>query len=329
MSTSARRWPKLSYDEWRETCTALHLWSQIAGKYRLAHAPWVNHSWHATLYVTPRGLTTGLVPDAEHFISLDFDFYEHRFMARADGGAVKAFPLEAMTVSDFFGRAKEAITAVGGSPTMHDAPNEVPDPVAFADDAKQRPYDRSAVERFHQALLSIERVFSHFRTSFIGKVSPVHLFWGAFDLAVTRFSGRRAPPHPGGVQALPDSVTREAYSHEVSSAGFWPGGAGADDAMFYSYAYPEPDGFKTWEVQPGSAFYDSNLREFLVPYEAVRSAEDPDGVLMTFLESTYEAAAASGQWDRTKLECETGRPRVPRRVGVPEFTDFRGASNRH
>ena len=317
MSTSAKRWPKLPYGEWQETCTALHLWSQIAGKYRLAHAPWVNHSWHATLYVTPRGLTSGLVPDAERFISLDFDFCEHRFVARADGGAVESFSLEEMTVADFFERAKRAITAVGGSPTMHGAPSEIADPVPFASDTKLRPYDKAAVERFHQTLLSIERVFSHFRTSFLGKVSPVHLFWGAFDLAVTRFSGRRAPTHPGGIPALPDSVTREAYSHEVSSAGFWPGGAGADDAMFYSYAYPAPDGFKTSKVQPSSAFYDAKLGEFLLPYQAVRSAHDPDDALMTFLKSTYEAAAESGQWDRTALECETGRPRVPRRVGMP------------
>ena len=318
MSTTAKQWPALPYDEWRETCSALHLWSQIAGKYRLAHAPWVNHSWHATLYVTPRGLTTGLVPDAERSISLDFDFCEHRFVARAGGGEVEGFSLEAMTVADFFGRAKQAIAAVGGTATIHEAPSEMPDAVPFAHDTRQRPYDRAAVERFHQTLLSVERVFSQFRTSFLGKVSPVHLFWGAFDLAVTRFSGRRAPPHAGGIPALPDSVTREAYSHEVSSAGFWPGGAGAEDAMFYSYAYPVPAGFKSRSVQPASAFYDSKLGEFLLPYEEVRSSEDPDGTLMAFLRSTYEAAAESGAWDRAALECEVGRPRVPRRVGVPE-----------
>ncbi len=316
--TTAKPWPVLRYDEWRETCSALHLWSQIAGKYRLAHAPWVNHSWHATLYVTPRGLTTGLVPDAGRAISLDFDFCAHRFVARADAGDVADFALEAMTVADFFGRAKQAIAAVGGTATLHGAPSEIPDAVPFAEDTKPRPYDRAAVARFHQALLSVHRVLSQFRTSFLGKVSPVHLFWGAFDLAVTRFSGRRAPLHPGGIPALPDTVTREAYSHEVSSAGFWPGGAGADDAMFYSYAYPEPDGFQRRRVQPAGAFYDSKLREFLLPYEQVRSSADPDGALLAFLTSTYEAAAECGAWDRAALECEGGRPGVPRRVAVTE-----------
>jgi hypothetical protein len=318
-NTTETPWPALPYDAWGETCTALHLWSQIAGKYRLAHAPWVNHSWHATLYVTPKGLTTGAVPDGERFISLSFDLCDHQFVARADGGATKGFPLEEMAVATFFGKAKEVIAAVGGSPVIHGAPNEVPDPVPFADDTKRRPYDRAAVERYHRALLSVEGVFSRFRTSFVGKVSPVHLFWGAFDLAVTRFSGRRAPAHPGGVPGLPDDVTREAYSHEVSSAGFWPGGPGVDGAMFYSYAYPEPDGFKDWKVQPADAHYDSNLGEFLLPYESVRSADDPDAVLMAFLESTYAAAAECGRWDRAALECEIGRPRVPRRVGVPAF----------
>lgn len=310
-------WPALPREAWKETCTALHLWSQIAGKYRLAHAPWVNHSWHATLYVTPRGFTTGVVPDGDRFISLDFDFCAHRFVAQADGGAVADFALEEMSVADFFARTKRAIAAVGGSPALHGIPSEIPDPVPFADDTALRPYDARAVERFHLALLGIEGIFSRFRTAFLGKVSPVHLFWGAFDLAVTRFSGRRAPRHPGGVPGLPDDVTREAYSHEVSSAGFWPGGGGADEAMFYSYAYPEPEGFKTWKVQPDGAFYDAKLREFLLPYETVRSAEDPEAMLMAFLRSTYEAAAESGRWDRAALECEVGRPGVPRRVGVP------------
>jgi len=326
MTSRERLWPALRYDEWRETCSALHLWSQIAGKYRLAHAPWVNHSWHATLYLTPRGLTTGIVPDGERSISLDFDFFDHQLIARADGGRVAAFSLEEMAVADFFGKAKEVIAAVGGTASIHGAPSEIPDGIPFADDTRRRPYDRAAVERFHRVLLSVERVLSRFRTSFLGKVSPVHLFWGALDLAVTRFSGRRAPSHPGGVPALPDEVAREAYSHEVSSAGFWPGGAGADDAAFYSYAYPEPDGFKSRSVQPASASYDSRLGEFLLPYEAVRSAEDPEGALMAFLSSTYEAAAECGGWDRAALECEIGRPGVPRRVGVPEARREAGAN---
>jgi hypothetical protein len=308
------RWPALAYGEWRETCAGLHLWSQIAGKYRLAHTPWVNHSWHATLYVTPRGLTTGSVPDPRGAVSLDFDLVDHRFVARAEGGATETFPLEPMSVAQFFERARRAIQAVGGSPAIHHAPNELPDRVPFADDTRQRPYDGRAVERFHHALLRVERVFYSFRTSFIGKVSPVHLFWGALDLAVTRFSGRCAPLHPGGVPNLPDAVTREAYSHEVSSAGFWPGGGGVEEAMFYSYAYPEPEGFQAWSVQPESAFYHPGLREFLLPYEAVRSAHDPEDTLMRFLRSTYEAAAERGHWDRAALECAPGRPGVPRAV---------------
>ncbi|HEY6556910.1 MAG TPA: DUF5996 family protein [Polyangiaceae bacterium] len=312
-----RLWPALDYGEWRDTCSALHLWSQIAGKYKLAHTPWLNHSWHATLYVTPRGLTTGTVPDGSRTITLDFDFCDQRFVVRADGGAIEAFSLAPMSVADFFGRARQAITAVGGSPEIHGAPNEIPDAVAFAEDSKQRPYDAGAVQRFHQALLHVERVFARFRTSFVGKVSPVHLFWGAFDLAVTRFSGRRAPLHPGGFPGLPDAVTREAYSHEVSSAGFWPGGGGVDEAMFYSYAYPVPDRFKERKVEPSSAFFDAGLGEFLLPYAAVRSASDPEETLLRFLQSTYEAAAECGRWDRSALECVPGRPRIPRPVSPP------------
>lgn len=203
-----------------------------------------------------------------------------------------------------------------GTPVIQGVPSEVPDPIPFARDVAPRPYDRAAVERFHRGLLSIEGVFSLFRTSFVGKVSPVHLFWGAFDLAVTRFSGRRAPLHPGGVPGLPDPVVREAYSHEVSSAGFWPGGAGVDEPMFYSYAYPEPEGYRGSKVEPPSAYFDAKLGEFLLPYEAVRSAEDPESVLMSFLRSTYEAAAETGRWDRANLECELGVAGVPRRVDV-------------
>ena len=310
--TGYSEWPVLDYAQWRDTGAAVHLWSQIAGKYRLAHTPWVNHSWHGTLYLTTRGLTTGLVPDPAGAVTLDFDFRAHRFVASAESGAIQAFPLESMSVAEFLERAQHSIEAVGGTPVVHHSPNEVPDPAPFESDLQRRPYDAEAVERFHRALLRIERVFSRFRTSFLGKVSPVHLFWGAFDLAVTRFSGRPAPLHRGGIPHLPDGVTREAYSHEVSSAGFWPGGNGVEEAMFYSYAYPESPGFSTWPVAPSSAFYRSDLGEFLLPYEAVRSAHDPQAVLLQFLNSTYEAAAECAHWDRRALECELGRPRVPR-----------------
>lgn len=310
---SQAEWPQLRYDLWRETGAAVHLWAQIVGKYRLAHTPWVNHSWHATFYVTPRGLTTGPVPDGRHMITVDFDLWDHRLVASAEGGPSCSFALEPMSVAEFFDRTRETIRAVGGSPTIHGAPNEVPDAVPFADDTAPRPYHADAVRRYHTALLRIEPVFSHFRTSFVGKVSPVHLFWGALDLAVTRFSGRRAPPHPGGIPNLPNPVTREAYSHEVSSAGFWPGGNGADEAMFYSYAYPEPEGFRTAFV-PSPAYYHEGLGEFVLPYEAVRRATDPSDALLGFLRATYEAVADLGHWDRAALECKLGRPRVPRRV---------------
>lgn len=307
-------WPVLEYGQWRETCAALHLWTQVVGKYRLAHTPWLNHSWHATLYVTPRGLTTGPIPDGPRSVTLEFDFQDHRLVAQSDDGSVAGFPLEPMSVAHFLERTRRAIESVGGTPRFDGVPNELPDPVPFVRDTVDRPYDADAVVRFHGALVRIARVFQLFRTGFLGKVSPVHLFWGSFDLAVTRFSGRRAPLHPGGIPHLPDAVTREAYSHEVSSAGFWPGGGGIDRAMFYSYAYPEPDGFRSRSVEPAAARFDDTLGEFLLPYDAVRVAPDPEAPLMRFLQSTYEAAADTGHWDRTALDCAVGRPRVPRPV---------------
>lgn len=309
-------WPAIPYPPWRETCSALHLWSQIVGKYRLAHTPWMNHSWHATFYVTPRGLTTGSIPDGEHTVAVDFDFCEHRLVVRSDC-AISDFALRAMSTADFLRKTKDALAAVGGTPSLHGIPNEIPDPIPFAKDRELRPYDAQAVARFHAALRRIARVFDLFRTSYVGKVSPVHLFWGAFDLAVTRFSGRRAPLHPGGFDHLPDEVTREAYSHEVSSAGFWPGGNGPEEPMFYSYAYPEPPGFREWQVEPSEARYDETLGEFLLPYEAVRTSGDPEGTLLRFLRSTYGAAASCGGWPREELECELGRPLVPRAVTPP------------
>lgn len=307
-------WPLMPYPDWKPTCTALHLWSQIIGKYRLAHTPWINHSWHATLYVHPRGLTTGPVPDGDSSITLTLDLHDHALIAENAIGQRKLAPLEPMSVADFFGRAAEVIAGVGGHFIVNGQPNETESPVRFADDLALRPYDRGAVERFHRALMSIDQVFQLFRSGFIGKASPSHLFWGSFDLAVTRFSGCSAPPHPGGVLNLPDSVSREAYSHEVSSAGFWPGGSGVDEAMFYSYAYPAAEGFKHSSVEPGEARFDTNLREFLLPYEAVRTSPNPADTLMRFLQSTYVAAADTGGWDRKRLECSTGRPGVPRQV---------------
>jgi Family of unknown function (DUF5996) len=305
-------WPDIPYPPWRETCTALHLFVQIIGKYRLARTPWLNHSWHATLYVNARGLTTSLIPDRSGGVELAVDLIDHVVIGTATDGRKAGFPLGPTSVAAFHGQVLELIATLGGTPQLHGRPNEVPDPVPFAQDDRSRPYDAAAVTRYFQALVAVERVLKHFRTGYIGKVSPVHVFWGAFDLAVTRFSGRHAPLHPGGVPGLPDAVTREAYSHEVSSAGFWPGGLGADEPMFYSYSYPAPEGFAQAHVEPEAARFDPTLGEFLLPYEAVRGAADPETMLMNFLESTYRAAADLGRWDREGLECPTGMPGRPR-----------------
>ena len=305
-------WPPLPYAEWVQTCSALHLWCQIVGKYRLAHTPWVNHSWHATLYVTPRGLTTGPVHEPGGCVSLTLDLVDHRLIAEADDGARDSFALEAMSVAAFFGRTRAAVEKVGGTFDIHSAPNAIPDAVPFAEDIDTRPYDAGAVARYHGALLRIVPVFERFRTGFLGKVSPVHLFWGSFDLAVTRFSGRPAPLHPAGIPNLPDVVAQEAYSHEVSSAGFWPGGSGVEEPMFYAYAYPAPEGFADQPVEPPEACFDDTLGEFLLPYAAVAASDDPEAMLMAFLQSTYEAAAGPGDWDRSALECRLGEPGVPR-----------------
>jgi hypothetical protein len=309
-----RRWPEIPYPPWRETCSALHLYAQIVGKYRLARTPWVNHSWHATFYIDARGLTTARIPDGPGGIEIRFDLLDHAVVGEGSDGRIERFDLRPMSVADFHARFLDLVRALGGTPKFSGRPNEVPDPIPFAEDRAPRPYDSEAVTRFFWALVSVGRVLERFRTSYLGKVSPVHLFWGSFDLAVTRFSGKRAPLHPGGIPSLPDDVTREAYSHEVSSAGFWPGGAGVEYPAFYSYAYPAPEGFELARVEPAAAFFDENLGEFLLPYEAVREANDPDAMLLTFLQSTYRAAAELGGWDRAALECAPGVPLRPRAV---------------
>lgn len=314
-------WPKLDYLSWRDTCSALHLYLQIAGKYRLAHTPWLNHSWNATFYVTPVGLASSPIPDGPG-IEILFDFLDHKVVGVCGDGGRASFALEPMTVATFHRRFLELISQLGGDPTFHGSPNEVPDPVPFAEDDRDRPYDRDAIQRYHQALIAVDKVYNRFRTSFLGKSSPVHLFWGALDLAVTRFSGRRAPLHPAGIPALPDDVAQEAYDREVSSAGFWPGGGGVDYPVFYAYAYPTPNGYRAAEVQPDAAFWHDGLSEFVLPYDAVESAADPDEALMSFLVSTYEAAADLGGWDRNLLECAHG---TPRRVRTPDASRTQGA----
>ena len=304
-------WPTLDYLGWRETCSALHLYLQIVGKYRLAHTPWLNHSWNATLYVTPLGLATSPIPDGPG-IEILFDLREHKLVGTCGNGRRQSFDLAPMTVARFHAKFIELVSDLGGTPTFNGQPNEVPYPIPFAEDDRDRPYDREAVQRFHQALRAVDGVFNRFRTGFLGKSSPVHLFWGSFDLAVTRFSGRRAPLHPGGIPALPDDVAQEAYDREVSSAGFWPGGGGIDYPAFYAYAYPAPGGYRAAAVKPDAAFWHDGLSEFVLPYDAVQSAADPGEALMAFLVSTYEAAADLGGWDRDLLECAPGRPRQVR-----------------
>ncbi|PSS60563.1 N-acetyltransferase [Ensifer sp. NM-2] len=303
----SNNWPDLDYLSWRETRSALHLYLQIAGKYRLAHAPWLNHSWNATFYVTPRGLTSSMIPDGPG-IEILFDFHDHRIVGTNGDGHSAHFELLPMTVATFHANFARLVAELGGRPIPGGQPNEVPYPIPFEEDERDRPYDRDAVRRFHGALMAIDKVFKKFRTSFLGKSSPIHLFWGSFDLAMTRFSGRRAPLHPGGIPALPDGVTQEAYDREVSSVGFWPGGDGIDYPAFYAYAYPAPNGLRAAQVWPDAAFWHDGLLEFILPYDAVQSSADPDEVLLSFLTSTFEAAADLGKWDRDLLKCKHGLP---------------------
>lgn len=300
-------WPDLPYAGWRETAATLQLWTQIVGKVRLKLTPWVNHGWQVPLYVSARGLTTSPIPIGNEILEIEFDFIAHRLAVSTSRGEERTLPLEPQTVADFHRRLMALLAEIGIAVRINEMPNEVPDPIRFSEDRVHAAYDADAARRFWRALVQVDRVFKHFRSGFIGKVSPVHFFWGSFDLAVTRFSSRPAPLHPGGVPGLPDEVTREAYSHEVSSAGFWPGNDFYPHAAFYSYAYPEPPGFRERPAGGGGSF-DTTLGEFILPYDAVRKANDPDAVLLDFLSSTYEAAADTGQWDRAALECALGEP---------------------
>ncbi|WOE75614.1 DUF5996 family protein [Alterisphingorhabdus coralli] len=309
-----QHWPDIPYQLWKPTGESLHMWLQIVGKFRLALTPWVNHSWHATFYVTSRGLTTSLIPGPNASYIVDFDFFDHRLVIRSTSGDIEALALHPQSVADFHAHFVAALDAIGAPSDFHGSPNELPEAIPFAEQKALGSYEPEAAHKYWQALLAIDRVFQQFRTGFLGKVSPVHLFWGSMDLAVTRFSGREAPAHPGGIPNLPDSVTREAYSHEVSSAGFWAGGGGLDYPAFYSYAYPTPEGFKDTITGDGPAFFDEALGEYVLPYDAVRTAADPEGTLLDFLEQTYIAAAETGGWDRAALECEPGLAGQPREI---------------
>ena len=300
------QWPPLPLAAWSDTHATLHRWLQIVGKLRLTGNPWINHSWHVTLYLTARGLTTLAIPHGERVFEIRFDFIDHRLVVDASDGRSASVRLESRTVASFYDELMRKLDGLGLRLDIHCRPNEVEDPIRFDEDETHCTYDAGYANRYWRILAQSSRVLTDFRARFIGKTSPVHFFWGAPDLAVTRFSGRRAPQHPGGIPNLPDRVTREAYSHEVSSAGFWAGGGPVPCAAFYSYAYPEPAGFASATVQPAAAYYNTDLREFILPYDAVRESESPDATLLQFLQSTYEAAADLAHWDRAALERPAG-----------------------
>lgn len=295
-------WPELPLDEWQDTYATLHLWTQVVGKIRLACAPMVNHWWQVPLYVSTRGLTTSPIPYENRTFQIDFDFLDHRLCVETNEGARRSFALRPMSVAEFYRKTMKMLDRVGIDVSIWPVPVEIEAAIPFEEDTIHSSYDPEYVRRFFRILVQAERVLTRFRGGFIGKVSPVHFFWGAFDLAVSRFSGRRAPLHPGGMPGVGDHVMHEAYSHEVCSCGFWPGGGAVDGPAFYSYVYPEPEGYNTHPVQPESAYYHETLREFILPYDAVRTSGDPDEVLLSFLQSTYEAAADTGRWDRSALE---------------------------
>jgi hypothetical protein len=305
MNATEALWPELAYEDWRETAVTLQLWTQIVGKIRLALTPWVNHSWQVPLYVTSRGLGTSPIPAGAEILEMEFDFIAHRLAVRTSLGVERLLALTARPVSGFYRELMSQLHELGIVVSIHETPNELADPIPFSRDDRHGCYDAAAAHRFWRVLIQADRIFKQFRSGFLGKVSPVHFFWGSFDLAVTRFSGRDAPLHPGGVPGLPDAVTREAYSHEVSSAGFWPGNATFPTAAFYSYAYPEPPGFRG-RPAPSGAYFDEKLGEFMLPYDTVRAATDPDGLVLDFLARTYESAADAAGWDRARLDCPLG-----------------------
>ena len=295
------RWPALPLEQWKDTYATLHMWTQIVGKIRLALTPLINHWWNVPLYVNARGLTTSPIPYGDTPFELSFDFFDHQLVLHTSDGSRKAIPLTAMSVADFYKEVMKMLTSSGIDVKIWRMPVEVPDPIAFDEDRVHGSYDPEEAQRFWRILLNVECVFAEFRSKFIGKCSPIHFFWGSFDLAVTRFSGRPAPQRPEA-----DRMTREAYSHEVSSVGFWPGSGNINGPAFYSYTTPEPPAFRDWLVRPAAAQYDPQLREFILMYDDVRSSASPNATLLDFCESTYEAGATLGKWDRDALERNAG-----------------------
>jgi hypothetical protein len=305
-------WPELEYKAWQDTHATLQLWTQIVGKIRLVQTPWLNHSWHVPLYVNSKGLTTSPISHGWRSFEIQFDFTLHVLDITVSDGSARRLALRPQSVAEFYGAVMAALKDLGIVVAINENPCEIAAATPFSQDRIHAAYDPDYARRFWQVLLSTDRVLKKFRTGFLGKCSPVHFFWGSFDLAVTRFSGRRAPPFAGKTPGVASEVMREAYSHEVSSAGFWPGGNGIDFPAFYSYTYPAPAGFREFAVQPEAAYFSEALGEFLLPYDAVRTAADPEATLLAFLQSTYEAAAHTAGWDRAALECPRGVPYVPR-----------------
>jgi hypothetical protein len=302
MEYSEEFWPELPFKQWQNTCETLHMWTQIIGKIRLKQTPWINHSWHVPLYLTSRGLTTSPIPYGFRTFEIDFDFIDHLLLIKTGEGAVKNIKLQPQSVADFYKEVFKILNDLGLEIKINQKPNEVEDPRIFSENYHLKSYDPEAAWRFWQVLKNTDRVFKSFKANFIGKCSPVHFFWGSFDLAYTRFSGKPAPEHPGGIPNLPDWVVREAYSHEVSSCGFWPGSSASPTPVFYAYAYPEPEGYKKAIIKPEIAYYSQDLHEFILPYTDMIKTPSPDATLYEFLQSTYEAAANSAKWDRTALE---------------------------
>lgn len=297
-----KKWPRLSFEEGKETYETIHLWTQILGKIKLESLPWINHSWHVTLHVSPSGLTTGNLPSGKKNFQIDLDLVDHRLNILTSKKEERTFSLLDLSVAGFYHKLMADLKKLEIEVEIRKIPNELVDPIAFDEDNTHATYNPKAALAFQRALLEINKVFTSFRAQFIGKSSPVHFYWGSFDLAVGRFTGRKAPMHPGGIPNLPDRVAREAYSHEISSCGFWPGNESVPFAAFYSYIYPEPSGFSSASIKPQAAYYHKELGEFILPYSEVQKAEDPEKELLEFLQSTYEAAADLAKWNRKELE---------------------------